>query len=151
MGFEPHQAESQLETVNEFWDQMDPTLVEAKSALAKAKGDMAQYYNRHRTPAQEYQVGDKMYLDVSDICTTCPSQKLAHRYLGPFMIVWKVRRNAYQLCLPTSMSRLHPVFNVIKLLPTPSDPIPGQKTSLPPLPELVDGEEHYVVEQILDS
>ena len=45
MGFEPHQAESQLETVNKFQDQMDLTLVEAKSALAKAKDDMAQYYN----------------------------------------------------------------------------------------------------------
>ena len=49
------------------------------------------------------------------------------------------------------MSHLHPVFNVIKLLPAPSDPIPGQKASLPPLPEIVDGEEHYVVERILDS
>ena len=45
MGFEPHQAESQLETVNKFWDRMDSTLVEAKSTLAKAKDDMAQYYN----------------------------------------------------------------------------------------------------------
>ena len=49
------------------------------------------------------------------------------------------------------MSCLHPVFNVIKLLTTPSDPILGQKTSPPPPPELVDGEEHYVVERILDS
>ena len=47
MGFEPHQVESQLETVNEFWDWMDSILVEAKSALAKAKDDMVQYYNRH--------------------------------------------------------------------------------------------------------
>ena len=45
MGFEPHQAESQLETVNEFQDWMDSTLVEAKSALAKVKDDMARYYN----------------------------------------------------------------------------------------------------------
>ena len=45
MGFKPHQAESQLETVNEFWDQMDSTLVEAKSTLAKAKDDIVQYYN----------------------------------------------------------------------------------------------------------
>ena len=59
--------------------------------------------------------------------------------------------NAYRLHLPTSMSRLHPVFNVIKLLPTPSNPIPGWKASLPPPPEIVDGEEHYVVEWILDS
>ena len=112
---------------------------------------MAQYYNQHRTLVLEYQVGDKAYLDVSDIRTTCPSQKPAHCYLSPFTIVWKVGWNAYQLCLPTSMSHLHPVFNVIKLLPTPSDPIPRQKASPPPLPELVDREEHYVVEWILDS
>ena len=49
------------------------------------------------------------------------------------------------------MSHLHPVFNVIRLLPTLSDPILGQKASPPPPPEIVDGEEHYVVEQILDS
>ena len=151
MGFEPHQVESRLETVNEFWDQMDSTLVEAKSALAKAKDDMAQYYNQHRTPAPEYQVGDRVYLDASNIRTTCPSQKLAHHYLGPFTIVWKVGWNAYWLRLPTSMSHLHPIFNVTKLLPTPSNPIPGRKTSPPPPPELVDREEHYVVEQILDS
>ena len=49
------------------------------------------------------------------------------------------------------MSQLHPVFNVVKLLRAPEDPIPGQKARLPPPPEMVDGEEHYVVEQVLDS
>ncbi|KDR69490.1 hypothetical protein GALMADRAFT_15425, partial [Galerina marginata CBS 339.88] len=38
---------------------------------------------------------------------------------------------------------LHLVFNVIKLTPTPEDPIPGHKSN-PPLPlELIDGEEYY--------
>ena len=49
------------------------------------------------------------------------------------------------------MSRLHPVFNVVKLLRAPEDPIPGQRARPPPPPEIVDGEEHYVVEQVLDS
>jgi len=49
------------------------------------------------------------------------------------------------------MSRLHPVFNVVKLSLAPPDPIPGQRTSPPPLPEIVDGEEEWVVEEILDS
>ena len=137
--------------VNEFQDWMDSTLVEAKSVHAKAKDDMVQYYNQHPIAVPEYQVRDKVYLDVSDICTTCPSQKLAHHYLSPFMIVWKVRQNAYQLCHLTSMSHLHPVFNVIKLLLTPSDPILSWKANLPPPPEIVDGEEHHIVEQILDS
>ena len=49
------------------------------------------------------------------------------------------------------MTRIHPVFNVIKLLPAPKAPIPGQKMHPPPPPVLVDGQEHYVVEKILDS
>jgi len=49
------------------------------------------------------------------------------------------------------MSRLHPVFNVVKLSLAPPDPIPGQRMSPHPLPEIVDGEEEWVVEEILDS
>jgi hypothetical protein len=45
MGFELHQLPSRVEAVNEFTDRMRDTLEEAKSALAKAKDDMARYYN----------------------------------------------------------------------------------------------------------
>ena len=58
MGFEPREPESRTETVNEFKDRMEKLLEEAKSALAKAKDDMAQSYNQRRTPAPEYQAGD---------------------------------------------------------------------------------------------
>jgi hypothetical protein len=83
MGFEPNEAPSHMETVNEFRDQMASTLEEAKLALAKAKNDMAQYYNHCCTLALVYEIGDMVYLDSQDIHTTWPSQKLAHRYLGP--------------------------------------------------------------------
>ena len=49
------------------------------------------------------------------------------------------------------MSQLHPVFNVVKLLQALEDPTPSQKACLPPPPEMIDGEEHYVVERVLDS
>ena len=65
---------------------MDSTLSEAQSALAKAKEDMARYYNQCQVPAPEYHIGDRVYFDASDIRTTRPSQKLAHRYLGPFTV-----------------------------------------------------------------
>ena len=91
-------------------------LSEARSVIAKAKEDMAQYYNQHQVPAPEYHIVDRVYLDASDICTTCPSQKLAHCYLRPFTVTWQVSQNAYHLQLPASMSQLHPVFNVVKLL-----------------------------------
>ena len=49
------------------------------------------------------------------------------------------------------MRRLHPVFNVIKLSLASPDPIAGRHSDPPPPPELVDGEEEYVVEKVLDS
>ena len=49
------------------------------------------------------------------------------------------------------MRRLHPVFNVVKLTAAPSDLIVGQHPTLPPPPEVVEGEEKYLVEEILDS
>jgi hypothetical protein len=49
------------------------------------------------------------------------------------------------------MRRLHPVFNVVKLMPVPVDPIPGWLINHPPPPEIIDGEEEYIVEKILNS
>ena len=49
------------------------------------------------------------------------------------------------------MSRLHPVFNTVKLTLVPEDPVPGQCPHPPPLLEIVNGEEEWVVEAILDS
>ena len=59
MGFEPHQAPSKVEAVNKFTDQMKDTLEEARSVLAKAKNDMACYYNQCQTPAPSFAPGDK--------------------------------------------------------------------------------------------
>ena len=98
---------------------------EAQAALVKAKDDMTRYYNRRRLPTPVYQPGDLVYLDASDIRMTWPSWKLSHRQLGPFPVDKQVSRNAYQLLLPFSMCRLHPVFNVVKLTAAPPDPIVG--------------------------
>ena len=95
MDFEPEQSRSHLETVNEFMEWMKTTLEEAKAALTKSKDDMAKYYDRKRTPAPEYQPGDRVYLDASDIQTTRPSKKLSHCHLGPFVVEKRVGNGAY--------------------------------------------------------
>jgi len=151
MGFEPSQAPSGLETVNEFTERMKSATEEAKSAIRKAQEDMTRYYNRKRTPAPVYKPGDRVYLDASDIKTTCPSPKLSHRRLGPFEIERQVGPLAYRLKLPHGMRQLHPVFNVVKLSAAPEDLILGRKPQAPPPPIVVDGEEEWEVEEILDS
>jgi Chromo (CHRromatin Organisation MOdifier) domain len=62
-----------------------------------------------------------------------------------------VGANAYCLRLPKSMGRLHPVFPVVKLLTAPPDPIPRCWSSPPPDPVLIDREEEYKVEAVLNS
>src|SRR6266699_3832703 len=147
MGFEPP---SKVEAVNDFTDGMKSTLEEAKSAMAKAKDDMARYYNQRRTPAPVYGPGDRVYLNASDIHTTRPLKKLSHRRLGPFPVERRIGMNTYRLTLPPSIKHLHPVFNVVKLMLAPTDPIAGRHAPPPPPPELIDGEEEYVVEEIRD-
>lgn len=56
---------------------------------------MERYYNQRHSPAPEYQSGDKVYLDASDIKTTRPSKKLAHWYLGPFVVQRQIGKLAY--------------------------------------------------------
>src|SRR3979490_735901 len=96
MGFEPQEPESRTEMVNEFRNRMEESLEEAKSALAKAKDDMARYYNQCRIPAPEYHVGDRVLLDASDIRTTRPSRNLGHCYLGPYVIQSRVGKHSYK-------------------------------------------------------
>jgi len=49
------------------------------------------------------------------------------------------------------MRQLHPVFNVVKLSAAPEDSILGKKPQAPPPPIVVDREEEWEVEEILDS
>jgi len=151
MGFEPRQDPSSLEMVNEFTKRMESATEEAKSTICKAQEDMTRYYNQRRSPAPMFQPGDRVYLDMSDIKTTCPSSKLSYRRLGPFEIECQVGPLAYRLKLPHGLRQLHPVFNIVKLSTAPDDPIPGRKPcALPPL-IVVDGELEWEVEEVLDS
>ena len=134
MGFEPEQSQSQTESVNEFAEQMKTMLEEAKVALAKSKDNMTWYYNQKRVWTPEYNLGDQVYLNASNIQTTRWSKKLSHRHLGSFTIERKVGNNTYCLHLPQSMKQFHPVFNVVKLTTAPPDPIIGRHLPPPTTP-----------------
>jgi len=132
-------------------ERMRTAIKEAKSAIYKAQNDMKKYYDRKRTPAPVFNPGDKVFLDTSDIWTMCPSQKLSHRQLSPFVVEWWIGPMAYHLKLPHWMKQLHPVFNIVKLTLALDDPITEQKTTdYPPL-IVIDREAEWKVEEILDS
>ncbi len=105
----------------------------ASDSLTKAAADMKKYYDRQRAPVPNYQVGDKVWLDGSNISTTRPSKKLDDKRYGPFIIEHLIPPNAVRLKLPPAM-HIHPVFNVVKILPFHEDALvhPIDQTCPPP-------------------
>jgi transposase InsO family protein len=116
--------------------------------------------NRHRRDLR-FQPGDQVRLSTEFLSLlNQPSSKLRSRYLGPFTVLDTVPSNcpnavSYKLDLPASMSRIHPVFHVSRLLPwipNPADNLPTRTTPPQPLPaatEYIHGDA-YTVDRMLD-
>jgi Chromo (CHRromatin Organisation MOdifier) domain len=126
-------------------------LDEARAALTKAKDEYTLYYNHHRIPAPKLKPGDLVWIDNSNIQTTHPSRKLNHRNLGLYPVERCVGHGTYHVKLPPSLQCLHPVFPIVKLYPTAVDPIPSRQAKPPPPRVLVEGNEEFEVEEILNS
>ena len=80
----------------------------------------------------------------------CPSKKLYHHFLGPFLIVERVSSHVFQLGLPLALSCNHPVFHVSLFQPTSSSDIPNRVVNPPPLMKL-DNSNKWEVNQFLNS
>jgi hypothetical protein len=63
--------------------------------------------------------------------------------------VGNVGTHAYRLKFPRSIKR-HPVVHVSEIEPAGNDPLPGQ-IHKPPPPVVIDGEEEWEVEEVVDS
>lgn len=120
-----------------------------KAEMEYAQARQEENTNRHRLPAPAYKVGDKVWLKAKNIQTTRPSKKLDWKRLGRFKIKKIISPYAYELDLPTTR-KIHPVFHVSKLEPCTTDPLPG-RIPPPAPPVIVEGEEEWEVDEILDS
>jgi hypothetical protein len=107
-----------------------------------------QSWVKHRdTP--KYKEGDQVWLEGKNLRLNQPTAKLAPRRHGPFKVIKVLSPVSYQLALPTQWS-IHPVFHIDLLTPYRETITHGPNYQRP-VPELVDGEEEYSVEKILDS
>jgi len=117
--------------------------------LADATATQARFYNRKVKEAPPFEIGDQVWLLRRNIATTRPSNKLDYKRLGPFPITAKIGKAAFRLQLPSSM-KIHPVFHVSLLEPFHANDIPGRVQDPPP-PVIIDGQEEFEVEAVLDS
>src|SRR5258708_28724227 len=96
----------------------------AKAALEHATDEMAQYYDCQRSPTPAYEVGAKVWLNTQNYMTTCPTKKLDHKWLGPFVIKKVVSPTDIKLCLSPHEQGIHLLISVSNVHPYHPDPIP---------------------------
>jgi hypothetical protein len=97
----------------------------------------------------KYKEGDQVWLEGKNLCISQLTAKLVPRRHGPFKVIKVLSPVSYQLALPTQWS-IHPMFHINLLTPYQETTTHGPNYQCP-LPDLVDGEEEYSVEKILDS
>ena len=89
----------------------------AQTTMAAAIDRQETYANRTRDPAYEYQVGDKVWLDLRNIRTDRPSKKLDFPK-AKYTILEKVSSYDYRLNTPP---RVYPIFYTTLLRPASKD------------------------------
>ena len=104
----------------------------------------------HRLPAPEFPIGSRAFVKAQFFHTTCPSKKLADKFLGPYDVIAQPGTHSVALRLPDSLHAVHPVFHVSMLEPATPNTIPDRVQPLPP-PVFVNGEPEFEIAEILDS
>ena len=119
-----------------------------RTALGRATERARRGANQRRTPAPEYQVGQRVWLSTADLPLQATSGKLSSRYIGPYEIERIINPVTVRLKLPMSLQRVHPAFHVSKIKPYSSSPLVPPPPAPPP-PQMVDGHPQWLVRRLL--
>ncbi|KAJ9524069.1 hypothetical protein QJQ45_022572, partial [Haematococcus lacustris] len=121
-------------------------VAKAKLCMQAAQQRQAAYANQDRREVH-YKVGQMVLLSTKNMrLKPGKARKLLPRFVGPFKVLGLVGQVAVNLQLPTSMSRLHPVFHVSLIKPYTGTDV----GFMPPPVEWLDEEPVYYVERLLD-
>ncbi len=123
---------------------------ETRDALEKAAGNMKRQYDKKKQSSHDYQVGDKVWLDATNLHLPRPKKKLDNKRVSPFTILERAGAAAYKLKLPPHW-KIHPRFNKKLLTPYILPAFPNQEVPPLPPPNLINDKEEFEIEEILDS
>ena len=121
------------------------TMIEKRLAAIDTINQMAK--TRAPIPSQ-YKVGNQVWLEATHLKLRHQKTKLAPKHYGPFRVLKEISPVAYKIQLPVSWG-IHDVFHTSLLSPYQETAAHGPNFSQPP-PDLIDGEEEYEVERIVN-
>jgi len=111
---------------------------------------MVKYFNLKMVEKEPtFKVGDWVIVNAKNIKTRCPTKKLDYKLHGKFRIKRLRGMNTYELELPPSTGKIHPVFYISLLEPYHLNNIPGRCSPTPRSVDLEETENH--VEKIRTS
>ena len=144
LGYCPSAAEEPTGiTNNETVEARHQLIKEHREAALHALNKVAQ-----TAPTSQYRVGEWVWLEAKYLALPYASTKLAPKCHGPFQITKEISPVAYQLTLPRAWT-IHNVFHSSLLTHYKETRESGAQFQHPP-PELIDNEEEYEVEQIIN-
>jgi Integrase core domain/Chromo (CHRromatin Organisation MOdifier) domain len=154
-GYHPHisvhlERDLASSKAREFMVDLDELYQYLRKTISAAQLRYSTSADWRRTPAPDFQVGDKVFVKSDNIQTTRPSKKLAEKFLGPFEIITQAGTHSFTLRLPPSMWSIHPVFHVSMLEPSTPNPFSGREPTPDP-PVFINREPGYEISEILDS
>ena len=133
----------------EFAVNLDELHQELQKQISAAQHCYQLPADARQSPAPDFKIRDKVYLNAKFLHTTHPSQKLSNKNVGPYKIIAKPGSHSFTLWLPDSMCAIHLVFHISQLEPASSSSIPDQVPTPPP-PVLVEGEPEFEISKILN-
>ncbi|KAL0174051.1 hypothetical protein M9458_030019 [Cirrhinus mrigala] len=139
--------------VNSWFQRSEETWNRAHVHLQSAVRRTQAQADRRRRPNPPYEPGQWVWPSTRDLRLRRPCKKLNPRYVVPFKIIKQITPVSFRLELPTEY-RISPTFHVSLLKPADD---PGgvedleETASQGPPPIIIDGEEVYQVNTILDS
>ncbi|OAV96795.1 hypothetical protein PTTG_26255 [Puccinia triticina 1-1 BBBD Race 1] len=144
-------AEQCVPAVAERLRQLAEVQDELKHFMEAAQEAMKSQFDSRVRKTQEWNSGDKVWLDGCNISTTRRSFKLEHHWLGvgPFPVASRISNSTYKLTLPLSMQGFHPVFHVSVLCKHKPDKIAHRQRQTEPV--TVNGGDEWEVKGILES
>jgi hypothetical protein len=95
-----------------------------------------------------YEEGEQVWLEGTNLKTLYPLAKLGPEWYGPYKVTKCFSNAIYKLGIPQQW-KIHNVFHANLLTPYKETELHGPNFSQPP-PDLIDGEEEYEVEKIID-
>jgi integrase-like protein/chromodomain-containing protein len=128
------------QAANDWIEDMKRNQQTAIFALNKTAGKVP-------TPSP-YRVGDQVWLEATHLCLPYQSTKLAPKHHSPFPIVKVVSPVAFQLRIPMAWN-IHDIFHASLLSPY-HESLEHRPNYSRPLPDLLEGEEEYKVERIVN-